>query len=315
MFNELTIGYLFLGGTGGGALSVLCSVTLWSVFRASVRTVHYTRQYGAVAWGACLLLLAFGTLCLLADMGQPERALGFLFSPIFTVTTVGSWALFLGLALSLVFWIMAAFDSVPQWPVVSIALSVLGVIVGLVIALYTGVLLQLMVSVLAWQTPLVPLLFCLSSVSGGLTVAAAMVGFVPARAHFMRTIEVLLRADWLMIVVELALLAAYIIWLFSSPATAHFALALVTGAEAPLFWVGLVCCGLVVPLALEHSVTYSNHRTQLLFVALCVLAGGLALRCVVVGLFSLDISQVANAIFQTTELPASAAAPGLTGVV
>lgn len=313
LFNELTIAYLFLGGTGGGTLAVLCSVSLWEAFRPSVRRVHFSRQYGQIAWGACLFILVLAVLCLLFDMGVPGRALGFLLPQTFTVTTLGSWALLISLALGAIFWIVSVFDGIAIWRGVAIALAIVGIVAGLTVALYTGALLQQMVSVLAWQTPLVPLLFCLSSLSCGLAVAAGMVGFVPARAHFMQTIEVLLRADWLVIVLELVLLAVYVGWLFSSTATAHFALAITVGYESLLFWGFLVGCGLVVPLFVERSVTYSNHRTQLLFVALCVLAGGLALRLVVVGLFPLDVTQAADAVFRAADSAASAVAPGIAG--
>lgn len=313
LFNGLTIGYLFLGGTGGGALTVLCSLSLVDMFRTSPHAVRLSRQHGMYAWSACLLLLVLGVLCLMADMGVPERALGFLFPREITVTLVGAWALLVGIALCLVFWCALMFDNVVLWRPLMAALAGVGILVGLAISLYTGVLLWCMVSVLAWQTPLVALLFCLSSLSGGIAVVLAMVGFVPARAHLMRRVEALLRADWLIIMLELVLLAVYVAWLLLGSDTFHFGVALVVGNEAVLFWLGLVGTGLLLPLVLERSVTYSNHRTQLLFVAVSVLVGGLALRMAVVGLFPLDLSQTTEALLRAASAATAQPLPGAEG--
>lgn len=313
LFNGLTIGYLFLGGTGGGTLTVLCALGLVDMFRTSPHAARLSRQHGVYAWSACLLLLMLGVLCLMADMGVPERMLGFLLPRSPTVTVLGAWALFFGIALCFVFWCTLMFDNIVVKRSLMAVLAGIGVLDGLVISLYTGVLLWCMVSVLAWQTPLVALLFCLSSLSGGIAVVLAMVGFVPARAHLMRRVEALLRADWLIIVLEMVLLAVYVVWLLLGPDTAHFGMALVVGHESILFWLGLVGMGLLLPLVLENSVTYSNHRTQLLFVAVSVLVGGLALRMVVVGLFPLDLSQSTEALLQAASAAMAQPLPGAEG--
>ncbi len=296
LFNGLTVGYLFLGGTGGGTLVVLCVLLLVDCLRRFSFNSHFSRQYGAMAWSACLLLLGLGVLCLLADMGNPSRALGFLFTREVTVTTWGSWGLLAAMLICGVFWLAFAFDNVNLPEAVAFPLAVAGVLAGLLVAIYTGVLLQTMVSVLAWGTPLVPALFCVSSVSCGIAVALAFVGLTPTRLHMMEAVEMLLRIDGWVIVGEAVLMALYLGWLFLRPETVHFGQHLLSGEGSVFFWLIFVGGGLVLPLILERSVTYANHRTQLLFVALCVLVGGFALRAWMVGLFPLDITQTTNIV-------------------
>ena len=66
---------------------------------------------------------------------------------------------------------------------------------------------------------------------------------------------------------------------------------------APLFWGGLVAVGLAAPLVLERFLTHGNARTQLLWAAGCLLAGGLALRLIAVGLAAYDVTQMPELMF------------------
>lgn len=91
-------------------------------------------------------------------------------------------------------------------------------------------------------------------------------------------------------------------WLFASPTTSQAAFALVAGDLRWPFWIGLVVCGLGIPLVLEHLLTFDNRRSQLLWVALFVLIGGVTLRYSIVGISAFDITQTAN-LADTLALP------------
>ena len=58
--------------------------------RKNLRVPHELLSRG---WVLCLVLLAAGSLCLMADAGRPERVLSLWLAPRFTVVTVGAWAL------------------------------------------------------------------------------------------------------------------------------------------------------------------------------------------------------------------------------
>ena len=172
--------------------------------------------------------------------------------------------------------------------------GVLGVLIGVVVVAYTGILLAGLPSVDAWQTPLIPALFVLSGISCGVALCLGAWAFVECRAPLMGSFIALSRVDSAAVAVEAACLVAYVAWLFASPTTSQAAFALVAGDLRWPFWIGLVVCGLGIPLVLEHLLTFDNRRSQLLWVALFVLIGGVTLRYSIVGIFAFDITQTAN---------------------
>ena len=132
---------------------------------------------------------------------------------------------------------------------------------------------------LFWQTPLLPAVFVLSSLSCGLALALGVAAFVEARRPFMRPLAAwLARADGALIVLEAACLAADPRVGLCGRARAPAAAALATGDLAPVFWGGVAAAGLVAPFVMERLLTHGNHRSQLLWIAAFVLVGGLALR-------------------------------------
>ena len=58
-----------LGGTGAGALAVLCVLECARVLRW--RALAMPEEFFARAWPVCAVTLATGMLCLLADLGAP----------------------------------------------------------------------------------------------------------------------------------------------------------------------------------------------------------------------------------------------------
>ena len=63
-------------------------------------------------WPACFALLALGVLCLLVDVGRPERLFNLLFSPQPTAMSVGSYAIAVTLFCSGAFSAMSLLDNV-----------------------------------------------------------------------------------------------------------------------------------------------------------------------------------------------------------
>lgn len=118
LFSELAVAYLFFGGAGAGTCAVMgvleCAnlgrygtrATYRTTKKSQPRLIRWVRRNLRVphellsrGWVLCLVLLAVGSLCLMADAGRPERVLSLWLAPRFTVVTVGAWAL---LALSLI---------------------------------------------------------------------------------------------------------------------------------------------------------------------------------------------------------------------
>ena len=84
MFSELVVAYLFLGGTGAGALLIAAVLMLLADERAVSRGVVVRfRDNGSAAYRrlfvpilvASLVVLVLGVLCLAADVGRLDRIL------------------------------------------------------------------------------------------------------------------------------------------------------------------------------------------------------------------------------------------------
>lgn len=305
MFNALTTGYLFLGGTGAGLAAVLAALELagprWRRPSAAAgrvaRTLALPGELFARAWPACLVVLGAAVLCLVADVGRPDRLLALFASPAPTPMAVGAWALAATLAVAAAFSAAALLDGWAPPGGLMRAAAALGLAAGLIAAAYTGVLLSSLASVTAYQTPLLPAVFTLSSASCGLACVFAALVFVESRHAYVRTLGALSGADTVVVAAEAAALAAYVAWMAQAPGARAAADALLAGEMAPLFWGGLVAVGLAAPLVLERFLTHGNARTQLLWASGCLLAGGLALRLCAVGLAAYDVTQMPELAF------------------
>lgn len=295
MFNALTIGYLFLGGTGAGALAVLCVLECARTLRW--RALAMPEEFFARGWPVCTVTLATGILCLLADLGRPDRLLHLLTSPEPSAMAVGSFALAAALALAAAFSAFALFDTVRLPRVAVVCLAAAGVAAAGATAAYTGVLLESLASVLLWRTPLVPALFVLSSASCGIAVAFLAASFVETRHPYRGPLVWLARVDGGIVLVEAGCLAVFLLLAFAGEGTVAAARALVLGELAPVFWGVLAVCGLAVPLVLERFLTHGNSRTQLLWIAALLLVGGFALRWCIVGAGAYDVTQMPEALY------------------
>ena len=255
VFNVLTTSYLFLGGTGAGALAVLCVLECARVLRW--RALAMPEEFFARAWPMCTVTLATGMLCLLVDLGRPDRLLGLFASPAPSVMAAGSFALVAALACAAAFSLGALLDTVRLPRAAVLALAAAGALSAAVTATYTGVLLESLASVLLW----------LARIDGGI------------------------------VVVEAGCLAAFVLLAFAGEETAAAARALAFGELAPVFWGVLAVCGLAVPLVLERFLTHGNSRTQLLWIAALLLVGGFALRWCIVGAGAYDVTQMPEALY------------------
>ena len=293
VFGPLIVCYLFLGGTGGGALLALSCLEVANAPKIASRRLYLPREFFARAWSTCVVVLGLAVACLLADLGRIDRAIALFTSPVPSAITVGAWSLATALALAAAFAAVNVFDCGRARERIAIAGGVIGVIIGVLVA-YAGVLVRGAVAVLAWHTPLLVALFSLSGASCGIALCLGSLAFVESRVPLVSPIYALARADSAIVVFEVVCLAAYIVWLWASPGTHDAAFALMTGSLRWKFWLALVVVGLALPLAMERFITYGNSRTQLLPVALCVFVGGLALRSLVVDISAFDVTQTAT---------------------
>lgn len=313
MFGELIVAYLFLGGAGAGAVMVASLLDLLAVrvpcgpqrsgeLTGADRLVVFSLLVG-------LLALLFGLLCLMCDLGRPERILAFLTSPRPTLITFGAYAL--GLLVVLVAVLCAALllrAPCLARPVVS-ALEVVACVVALGVMAYTGLFLRSMSGIASWDTPLVPVLFVLSAASCGVAIVLGITPFARgggAEPFPARITLTLVRADVALIACEIVVAGLYVAFAQAGDgasmanatgATGEGRLALPSVAGlldgemnlAGIWWLGFVLCGLVVPIVVELAAGWRGGNLVSagivpVVVAALVLVGAYSMRSVVVGL-------------------------------
>ncbi|MBP1634027.1 MAG: Molybdopterin oxidoreductase, Psr/Psh family, PsrC-like rane anchor subunit, partial [Acidobacteria bacterium] len=273
--------YLFLGGMVAGAMILLgysfltgrhrqrscaCSVLpalslallsagMLALFLDLEHKLYVWRLYttfelgSPMSWGSWILVLVY-----------PALAAAFLVRP--PAILRGAWP---------------AFDRAAAWAsgrgirVIGAAQVALGVALGI----YTGILLSSLGARPFWSSAILGPLFLFS----GLSSAAALTHMVARDPEESRMFA---RADNAFLGVELLLIALFLIGLVQGPAAHREAAHLVLdGPFTAVFWVFVVGLGIVLPLVVQ-SLAVAHRIAHTPVAPLLVLAGGLALRFVIV---------------------------------
>lgn len=294
---------LGFGGSYGGSYdgshddSARANSLLGGLARSLMSRFALPDEFFARAWPVCFVTLALAVLCLLFELGRPDRLANLLTSPTFSPISIGAYALVLALACATWFSAVALFENAWANAAIVGVTAVMGVVVGLVAAAYTGVLLSGLASVLFWQTAWLPATFVFSSLSCGVACVFLAAAFVEVRQVVLHPFRALAYVDSVLIVLEAVCLVGLVAHGFAGEGARLSAEALTMGEFRWLFWGGLVILGLAVPLVMERYVVHGNYSTQLMFVAVLVLLGGFVLRWCVVGVAAYDVTQMPRALY------------------
>jgi formate-dependent nitrite reductase membrane component NrfD len=246
----------YAGGLGGGLYLVsLYFNSLWGMF---------------VSW---LIIAVLKGGAHLLYLGKPQRfwrivsrpqtswlARGFIFVMLFIV--------FGAIQLIISFWLPGT-----TWET---AFKVLTGITALAVAVYTGFVLNTVKAVPFWNSSLLPLLFVLCGILGGfgLSVIIALNG-----GHVDITAAET-GSRWLLII-NAFLIAIYLWGAANRESTGkQSVMEQIRGNGAPIFWIGIVILGIIIPLTIAFSSYLINDVSAVLLITgvACEVAGGLALR-------------------------------------
>ena len=112
MLSEYVIWYLFVAGTGAGALAIAVVLDLAQASRHRLGAVPFESKVGLVSAAA---LLSLSALLLFLDLGNPG-AIAFLFAnPFRSVLAAGAWLIVLGIAASAALAWMALTRTGTRW--------------------------------------------------------------------------------------------------------------------------------------------------------------------------------------------------------
>jgi formate-dependent nitrite reductase membrane component NrfD len=278
--------YLFLGGMVAGMM-IISGYFLFSGRYRNTRCACYLLP------GLAIALLSVGMLALFLDLEhKPYFWRLYTTFKIASPMSWGSWILLLvypALAANLLLRVppllRPILDRLPavarlseemgRRPKLITAVGALNMLFGGLLGVYTGILLSALGARPLWNSALLGPLFLVSGIS-----AAAAFGHMVAPEPKER--ELLAKADNGFLVAELVLLGLFLIGLVSSTRVHMEAARLFLGGPyTAVFWVFVVGFGVAVPLFIQLLAV--NHRIRHTPVApLLVLAGGLALRFVIV---------------------------------
>jgi formate-dependent nitrite reductase membrane component NrfD len=308
MTAELTWGmpvvwYLFLAGVGAGALTASASVLLRGGGGGFAGSHVEIARYGAFL---APLPVIIGCLALIFELGSFEAGNWFRWINLYMVInlspmSIGTWLLtfFIGVSLAYAYTFVpnAPFLGERQVPLRN-ALAWVSVPLGIATAVYTGILLGAMPARPFWNSPILALLFMLSSISTGVAVILlARAIFHRAqtaeaeRAH--RESDYLLTAtDVMLIGFELMVIFLFLMYAQLTIGNVKEAMAVILpgGDLAVLFWIGVVLVGLLIPALIElyyvipkllYHRGFNAPRIMDIAVSCAVLLGGFLLRYVV----------------------------------
>ena len=282
--------YFFLGGLGAGAFCVVALISLFTGerFKPTVR-------FGAWASSICI---AVGVSALLFEVGVPLRAIVLYqsFVNFNSWMAIGAWLLFFAILFNGLFallWtdrVLAWLEKKAKWVVqyraiIRALLALVGIVVNVGVAVYTGILLNVLPFRPFWNTYLLPVLFTTSALDTGLglvTAYATLREKGPGVERLRTMLEVFVI---LAIIAEGAVLAYYLqTMLNGSSDVVVSAQLLISGLLSPAFWIAVVGLGLMVPLLiclvqLTGILKRAPAVTPMVAISSCLI-GGFTLRAV-----------------------------------
>jgi polysulfide reductase chain C len=270
---------LFAAGIGAAAFMI-----------AVVADMAGGKKYTAVSMTGALIApwpALLGVLLLVLDLGRPLRfwemvlrkGEGFLmFNPGSTMS-LGTWILSLFVVLSLLYIVVRVVAlAMPSAEKLARLVGIVGLVLALLTATYTGVLISATSNAL-WHSVLLPFVF----VASALVTGMALVIFVLAVLKALNLTEVegtllakLEKICSMMIIVQLAAMVLFIIVGLGSSSM----LAIIGWPFGLLFWILIVGLGLVVPLLSGLKKEVRAVKVSVLM-SLLILLGGFLLRYVI----------------------------------
>jgi len=164
------------------------------------------------------------------------------------------------------------------WETWGIVLGVLGGIFAFLVGIYSGFIMSYCRSVPFWNTALLPLILIFAGIADGFALIMA-VGLADAQVNIMAAEA----GSRVLLIINAILIGSYL-WnaTYTSKTAKYSALLLLRGGLALPFWLGVIACGIIIPLALSVSSYFAGEASiPLLIIAIALhTIGAVALKYV-----------------------------------
>ncbi len=297
--------YLFLAGVGAGAMTVSASVLLRGGGGGFGGGHFELARYGAlvaplpVMVGCGLLILELGSF----EAGHWFKWINLYLTINLSPMSIGTWLLTVFIGVSVIYaFTFVSRDAGPgdRYRSLRQTMAWVGVPLGIATAVYTGILLGAMPSRPFWNSPILALLFLVSSISTGVACIVLVRALLhkkdsdpEAERRFHESGYLLTASDTLLIGFELMVVFLFIMYAYLTVGSVQEAVRVILpgGVLASLFWVWFVLVGLVLPAVVElryvlprllYHREYAVSRAIDIAMPALVLVGGFMLRYVVV---------------------------------
>jgi formate-dependent nitrite reductase membrane component NrfD len=246
----------YAGGLGGGLYLVsLYFNSLWGMF---------------ISW---LIIAVIKGGAHLLYLGKPLRFWRIIFRPNTSwlargIIFVFTFIVFTAIQLAFSYWLPGSSGE--------IVFKTLGGIAALAVMVYTGFVLNSVKSVPFWNSTLLPLLFVLCGILGGFGLSVIIAlngGNVPLSSAETGS-------RWLLVINAL-FIVVYLWTAANREATGKKSvMEQMRGNLAPVFWIGIVLLGIVIPLIIAFTSLITGGVSSALLITgvVCEVIGGLALR-------------------------------------
>jgi formate-dependent nitrite reductase membrane component NrfD len=299
----LIAAYLFLGGVGGGAY------TIAAINGFLGKEMEASTQVGLWIGFPALLV---GSLCLLADLGSPMRAVRAGMKAGTSWIARGFWIISAFIALSfahLLLFQASGYRLSGEGASTLAAISALGVVTAVGTMAYTGLLLGASKGIPFWRSGVVPVVFVVSALVTG--HFALMLGsvLVPQAASSPEALRVMGVEAAALVVLEVLAILFYLHGAWREPDARESAQRLLSNR---MFVVGYIVLGLGAPLILMiYAASAKADAGQDTLVGVCALGallglvGGLVLRWAVLQAGALPTWNLAGFEFRRNPKPAT----------
>ncbi|MBI4185124.1 MAG: polysulfide reductase NrfD [Proteobacteria bacterium] len=294
------IGYLFLAGVGAGAVTVSSYVLLRGGGGRFAGAHFSLARYGALLGPFPVML---GTGMIIFELGRWDRALNLFKLINLSPMSIGSWLLLLFMTITVLYgatFLPPGAHRGDRLEGARRGLAWVCMPLGIGVAVYTGVMLGAMPSRPFWNSPILALLFLVSSLSTGIATIILGRALVhrkgadrAAEKQFHESGYLLTVSDVMLIGLELMVIFLFLMFAHLTVGGVKEAVSIILpgGRMAAMFWIWVVLVGLLLPALLEmvyvvpplfYHRSFAAPRSVEVVVPVSVLIGGFMLRYVVV---------------------------------